>query len=82
MTIKDGFYGAYITDGETNRTLPKQYTPESIDPAEAFRLLAEKRAAGPAASSKSSSKSATAKKTTTRKTTTKKKSTAAKTKAE
>ncbi len=89
MTIKDGFYGAYITDGETNRTLPKQYTPESIDPAEAFRLLAEKRAAGPTkrrtrrtASSKSSSKSATAKKTTTRKTTTKKKSMAAKTKAE
>ena len=48
VTIKDGFYGAYITDGETNRTLPKQYTPESIEPAEAFRLLAEKRAAGPA----------------------------------
>jgi DNA topoisomerase-1 len=47
VTIKDGFYGAYITDGETNRTLPKQYSPESIEPAEAFRLLAEKRAAGP-----------------------------------
>lgn len=47
VTIKDGFYGAYITDGETNRTLPKQYAPESIEPAEAFRLLAEKRAQGP-----------------------------------
>ena len=47
VTIKDGFYGVYITDGETNRTLPKQYTAESIEPAEAFRLLAEKRAAGP-----------------------------------
>jgi DNA topoisomerase-1 len=47
VTIKDGFYGAYITDGETNRTLPKQYSPESIEVAEAFRLLAEKRAAGP-----------------------------------
>lgn len=46
VTIKDGFYGAYITDGETNRTLPKQYAPESIEPAEAFRLLAEKRAQG------------------------------------
>ena len=47
VTIKDGFYGVYITDGETNRTLPKQYTAESIEPEEAFRLLAEKRAAGP-----------------------------------
>ena len=47
MTIKDGFYGVYITDGETNRTLPKQYTAESIESVEAFRLLAEKRAAGP-----------------------------------
>ena len=87
VTIKDGFYGAYITDGETNRTLPKQYTPESIEPAEAFRLLAEKRAAGPAkrrtrrTTSSKSTKSSTAKKTATRKTTAKK-STAAKTKAE
>lgn len=47
VTIKEGFYGAYITDGETNRTLPKQYAPESIEPAEAFRLLAEKRVQGP-----------------------------------
>lgn len=47
VTIKEGFYGAYITDGETNRTLSKQYAPESIEPAEAFRLLAEKRAQGP-----------------------------------
>ncbi|PJM72387.1 DNA topoisomerase I [Bifidobacterium primatium] len=47
VTIKDGRFGAYITDGETNRTLPRQYSPESIDPADAFRLLAEKRAAGP-----------------------------------
>lgn len=66
VTIKDGFYGAYITDGETNRTLPKQYTPESIEPAEAFRLLAEKRAAGPA--KRRTRRGATAKKTTTRKT--------------
>ncbi|MFT8330155.1 type I DNA topoisomerase [Bifidobacterium psychraerophilum] len=76
VTIKDGFYGAYITDGETNRTLPKQYTPEAIEAAEAFRLLAEKRAAGPSkrksrgtrksASSKSTSRSSakTAKKPT------------------
>lgn len=82
VTIKDGFYGAYITDGETNRTLPKQYTPESIDPAEAFRLLAEKRAAGPTkrrtrrtSSAKSTAKSTSAKKATTRKSTSKKSAT-------
>ena len=47
VTIKEGFYGAYITDGETNRTLPKQYDPKTISAEDAFRLLAEKRAAGP-----------------------------------
>ncbi|MDF7665788.1 type I DNA topoisomerase [Bifidobacterium sp. ESL0745] len=80
VTIKDGFYGAYITDGETNRTLPKQYTPESIDPATAFQLLAEKRAAGPtkrrgrrkATTRKTSMRKASTKKSTARKTTAKK----------
>lgn len=63
VTIKDGFYGAYITDGETNRTLPKQYTPADIEPAEAFRLLAEKRAQGPTKRKKATSR----KKTTAKK---------------
>lgn len=70
VTIKDGFYGAYITDGETNRTLPKQYTPESIDPATAFQLLAEKRAAGP--TKRRGRKSTKTTKSTTRKTGTRK----------
>ncbi|ATO39240.1 DNA topoisomerase I [Bifidobacterium pseudolongum subsp. globosum DSM 20092] len=47
VTIKEGFYGAYITDGETNRSLPKQYDPKTISAEDAFRLLAEKRAHGP-----------------------------------
>ena len=80
VVIKDGFYGAYITDGETNRTLPKQYTPESIDPQDAFALLAQKRAAGPVkrkkratkSTAKSSEKKSTAKKSTAKKTSTKK----------
>lgn len=80
VVIKDGFYGAYITDGETNRTLPKQYTPESIDPQDAFALLAQKRAAGPVkrkrsaakSTAKSSAKKSTAKKSTAKKTSTKK----------
>ena len=67
VVIKDGFYGAYITDGVTNRTLPKQYTPESIEPQVAFELLAQKRAAGPV-----KRKRATAKKTATKKTAAKK----------
>lgn len=80
VVIKDGFYGAYITDGETNRTLPKQYTPESIDPQDAFALLAQKRAAGPVkrkrsaakSTAKSSAKKSTAKKSTAKKTSAKK----------
>lgn len=80
VVIQDGFYGAYITDGETNRTLPKQYTPESIDPQDAFALLAQKRAAGPVkrkksaakSTAKSSAKKSTAKKSTAKKTSTKK----------
>lgn len=67
VVIKDGFYGAYITDGVTNRTLPKQYTPESIEPQVAFELLAQKRAAGPV-----KRKGAAAKKTATKKTAAKK----------
>ena len=66
VTIKEGFYGAYITDGETNRTLPKQYAAESIEPAEAFRLLAEKRAQGP--SKRGRGRKASAKKTTAKST--------------
>ncbi|KSW21836.1 type I DNA topoisomerase [Cellulomonas sp. B6] len=66
IVVKDGRFGAYVTDGETNRTLPRDVTPESITPEQAVELLAEKRAAGPA------KKRTTARKTTT----TRKKSTA------
>ncbi|GAA4627018.1 type I DNA topoisomerase [Cellulomonas oligotrophica] len=48
IVVKDGRFGAYVTDGETNRTLPRDVTPESITPEQAVELLAEKRAAGPA----------------------------------
>lgn len=70
VTIKDGFYGAYITDGETNRTVPKQYTAESIEPAEAFHLLAEKRAAGPSKRGRRKTTGAAAKKTAAKKSST------------
>lgn len=72
VVIKDGFYGAYITDGVTNRTLPKQYTPESIEPQVAFELLAQKRAAGPVKRKKTAAKKTSTKKTAAKKSTTKK----------
>lgn len=60
VVIKDGFYGAYITDGTTNRTLPKTYTIESIEPEVAFSLLEQKRLQGPTRRTRKT----TAKKTT------------------
>ena len=67
VVIKDGFYGAYITDGVTNRTLPKQYTPESIEPQVAFELLAQKRAAGPVKRKRTAAKKTATKKTAAKK---------------
>lgn len=72
VVIKDGFYGAYITDGVTNRTLPKQYTPESIEPQVAFELLAQKRAAGPVKRKRAAAKKTSTKKTAAKKTAAKK----------
>ncbi|MCL2089902.1 MAG: type I DNA topoisomerase [Micrococcales bacterium] len=48
MVVKDGRFGPYVTDGVTNRTLPRDTTPESITPEQAAELLAAKRAAAPA----------------------------------
>ena len=47
VVIKEGRFGLYLTDGETNRTLPRQYDPATIAPEDAYRILAEKRAMGP-----------------------------------
>lgn len=60
IVVKDGRFGAYVTDGETNRTLPRDVTPESITPEQAVELLAEKRAQAPA------KKKTPARRTTTR----------------
>ncbi|MCM3688739.1 type I DNA topoisomerase [Kocuria rosea] len=48
MVIKDGRFGPYVTDGETNVTVPRSETIEQITPERASQLLAEKRAKGPA----------------------------------
>jgi DNA topoisomerase-1 len=48
IKIKDGRFGAYVTDGTTNATIPRGETVEEIDFERAVQLLADKRAKGPA----------------------------------
>ncbi|MBB2986280.1 type I DNA topoisomerase [Terracoccus luteus] len=64
VVVKDGRFGPYVTDGETNATLRKDDDPESITPERGFELLAEKRAKGPTTRKRAVKK--TAKKTTKR----------------
>ncbi|MCT2361585.1 type I DNA topoisomerase [Kocuria marina] len=76
MVIKEGRFGAYITDGETNVTVPRAEAIEQITAARASQLLAEKRAKGPAPAkttsrSRSSAKSGTAKSRTAKRSTAK-----------
>ena len=62
VVIKDGRFGPYFTDGETNVTLRRGDDPATVTPERAFELLAEKRAKGPA--KKRPTRKTTAKKTT------------------
>ena len=63
IKIKDGRFGAYVTDGVTNATIPKSEDIEEIDFDRAVELLADKRAKGPAAPrTKAPAKKATVKK--------------------
>jgi len=48
MVLREGRWGPYVTDGETNASLRKGDTVESITPQRAIELLAERRAAAPA----------------------------------
>jgi len=80
IVIKDGRFGPYITDGVTNRTVPRDLSIESITPEQAIELLAEKRAAAPAKRGTAAKKPAAKKTATTAKTATAK-TTAAKTTA-
>ena len=47
IRIKDGRFGAYVTDGITNVTIPRGETIEDIDFERAVQMLADKRAKGP-----------------------------------
>jgi DNA topoisomerase I len=58
MVVKDGRFGPYVTDGETNATLRKDDHPESITPERAAELLVEKRAKGPTTRKRTAKKAA------------------------
>ncbi|MFC5145107.1 type I DNA topoisomerase [Streptomyces aureoversilis] len=93
VVVKDGRFGPYVTDGETNATLRRDDDVETITPERGYELLAEKRAKGPAKKTakkaaakkapakKTAAKKTAAKKTAAKKTTTAKKTTATKTAA-
>ncbi|KGN32067.1 DNA topoisomerase I [Knoellia sinensis KCTC 19936] len=72
VVVKDGRFGEYVTDGETNTTLRRDDDLETLTAERAFEMLAEKRAKGPTTRKRAAKK--TAKKTTkkTAKKTTKK----------
>ncbi|MGV9987778.1 type I DNA topoisomerase [Streptomyces olivaceus] len=68
VVVKDGRFGPYVTDGETNATLRSGDSVADITPERGYELLAEKRAKGPAKkTAKKTAKKATAKKTAAKK---------------
>ncbi|MGQ4476555.1 type I DNA topoisomerase [Streptomyces sp. SAS_276] len=81
VVVKDGRFGPYVTDGETNATLRSGDSVEDISPERGYELLAEKRAKSPAkkTAKKAPAKKAAAKKAPAKKTTTAKKTVAKKT---
>jgi DNA topoisomerase I len=48
IVLKEGRFGPYVTDGETNASLRKGDEPETVTLDRAVELLAERRAKGPA----------------------------------
>ena len=47
IRIKDGRFGAYVTDGVTNATIPRGESIDEIDFERAVQMLVDKRAKGP-----------------------------------
>ena len=47
IEIKDGRYGAYVTDGKINATLPKGTPSDDVTLEIALQLIADKKAKGP-----------------------------------
>ncbi len=77
IRVRDGRYGAYVTDGDLNANLPDEVSPETVDLETAVALLVEKAASGGSRrrgrGRKSATKKAAAKKKGGRKTSAKKK---------
>jgi DNA topoisomerase-1 len=48
IVLKEGRFGPYVTDGETNASLRRGDDPETVTLERAVELLAERRAKGPA----------------------------------
>ncbi len=48
IKLMEGRYGAYVTDGITNATLPKSISPDALTLEEAAQLIDERAAKGPA----------------------------------
>ncbi|MEM6798989.1 MAG: topoisomerase C-terminal repeat-containing protein, partial [Planctomycetota bacterium] len=74
VQIMDGRYGPYVTDGETNASLPKGTSPEELDFQEALNLLAARAAAGGSKKKKAPKKKTAKKKAAKKKAAPKKKS--------
>jgi DNA topoisomerase-1 len=77
MVVKEGRFGPYVTDGETNASLRKDDSIEELTDARASELLADRRARGPvkkkAAPRKAAAKKAPGKKVPAKKAAAKKK---------
>ena len=74
MVVKDGRFGPYVTDGETNASLRRDDSVEELTDERASELLADRRARGPVKkkATKRAAKKAPAKKTAAKKTAAKK----------
>ncbi|GAA3760462.1 type I DNA topoisomerase [Microbacterium kribbense] len=62
IKLRDGRFGPYVTDGETNATVPRGEDAMAVDFARAVQLLADKRAKGPAPKRRPVAKKATTRK--------------------
>lgn len=67
IKLLDGRYGPYVTDGETNASLPKGSAPDELTFDQAVNLLAERAARGGTKKKKKAKKKAAKKKTAKKK---------------
>jgi len=78
IMVKDGRFGPYVTDGETNASLRKGDIVEELTMERALELLADRRAAGPSKKKAGAKKAPAKKKAAAKKSPAKKKAAAKK----